>query len=600
MAERRLAPGDVLAGYEVIRPLGAGGMGTVYLARHPRLPRNQALKVLAATLGNDPAFRQRFRREADLAAQLDHPNIVAVQDAGVEHDVMWIAMQYVEGTDASALIRDEGPMSTDRALDIARQVAAGLDYAHEHGMLHRDVKPANILVAPGWERTGRQRVLIGDFGIARSLAESSGLTSTGTMIGTLAYAAPEMLTSERLTPAVDQYALGCTLYELLVGSVVFPRTTQLAIMHAHANDAVPRVSDGRPDLPRDLDDVIARALAKNPADRYPSSQDFVAAATVAAARSGGPADTAGQVRFTKGGPGPTVVPDRGGQTTSPGGADQTTVRRPHDPTAVPAVGDQSTVWHGQDRSTVEHGPAPSPYQQPPYQQPPNQQPPNEQRAVNPTLFGGPPSGPQYPPQQPPGWAGPPAGGQPVAPANKSRKRTPIIAGVVAAIVVAVVLAAVLLWPKRSGDDTAATTTPPVATTATTTETTDTSTTDTSTTGTSTAATPTTPTLADIVGTWSGEVKEGDTSYGDAVLTITAAKPLKATVNYKDRGCVATWTERDRTDTRINITEHSTSGSCTDATAELSVNPDGSLAMYTIFYSPKKGGDVYTGATLNRK
>ena len=282
-----LAAGQVIGGYTVIRPIGAGGMGTVYLVAHPRLPRHQALKVLASALGGDPSFRERFRREADLAARLDHPNIVSVQDAGVDGDVMWIAMQYVDGTDTAAMLRDaDGPLPAGTVVEIIAQVAAALDYAHAKGTLHRDVKPANILVVGAPASDGRgpvdrpaaPRALIGDFGVARLLSETTDLTGTGNMIGTLAYAAPEMFSGAPLTPAVDVYALGCTMYELLCGTTVFPKTDPLAMMSAHALAPVPRITDTRPDLPAALDDVIARALAKRPEDRFASCGELARAA----------------------------------------------------------------------------------------------------------------------------------------------------------------------------------------------------------------------------------------------------------------------------------------------------------------------------------
>uniref|UniRef100_UPI003D8EDBA9 serine/threonine-protein kinase n=1 Tax=Gordonia sp. B7-2 TaxID=3420932 RepID=UPI003D8EDBA9 len=289
----RLAAGDVIAGYTVIRTLGRGGMGTVYLVQHPRLPRNQALKVLASTLGGDPSFRERFRREADLASRLDHPNIVNVQDAGVEDDVMWIAMQYVDGTDTAAMLRDsDGPLQADAVVGIIAQVASALDYAHAQGLLHRDVKPANVLVTAG--HGGTWRALIGDFGVARLMTDSTDLTGTGNMIGTLNYAAPEMFGGAPLTPAVDVYALGCTLYELLAGQPVFTRPDQLGLIGAHAHAPVPRLSEVRPDLPLALDDVIFRALAKRPEDRFRTCTDLAAAASAALHEKPAPTTTMGR------------------------------------------------------------------------------------------------------------------------------------------------------------------------------------------------------------------------------------------------------------------------------------------------------------------
>ncbi|MFT4127856.1 MAG: serine/threonine-protein kinase [Gordonia sp. (in: high G+C Gram-positive bacteria)] len=323
-----LQPGDVLAGYTVVRLLGAGGMGSVYLARHPRLPRNQALKVLAPSLGVDPTLRERFTREAELSAQLDHPNIVTVQDAGASGatgdagesargGLMWIAMQYVDGTDAAKILAERGPLPADRAVGIITQAAAGLDYAHARGMLHRDIKPANLLLTAPPE----ERVLVADFGVARLIGESTRLTGTGMMIGTLAYAAPEMLDGAELTSAIDVYALGCTLYELLTGVVAYPRTDPMAMIHAHLTAPPPRVTERRPDLPAAFDDVIARALAKNPADRYPTC-----GALAAAARAALTSPTAAP---------PTVVPTPAPVQSAP---PPTVMRPPHTWVGPPVTG----------------------------------------------------------------------------------------------------------------------------------------------------------------------------------------------------------------------------------------------------------------------
>ncbi|MGW5523660.1 serine/threonine-protein kinase [Gordonia sp. NPDC003950] len=241
--------------------------------------------MLAAGLGGNPVFRQRFHREADLAARLDHPNIVAVQDAGIDGDAMWIAMQYVDGDDAAKIVRESpGPLPAEPIVDLIGQAASALDHAHAQGTLHRDVKPANILVTPSWaQRAPSRRALLADFGVARLLTESTGLTGTGNVVGTMAYAAPEMFSTDPMTPAVDIYALGCTLFELLAGSTVFPPSDVAAMIRAHAYDPVPRLSARRPDLPVALDGVIARALAKNPEDRYPTAGALAADATAALA-----------------------------------------------------------------------------------------------------------------------------------------------------------------------------------------------------------------------------------------------------------------------------------------------------------------------------
>ena len=271
-----LLPGTELGGYNVIRTLGKGGMARVYLAQHPRLPRQYALKVLSPHLGDDPRFRARFEREAHLAAQLDHPNVVAVHDRGIDNGVMWLAMQYIDGTDAGAWLQanPDGMTPADVA-SIIRQAAAGLDAAHRQGMLHRDIKPGNLLL------TTDGRVLVSDFGIARALDDATNLTDTGTMVATIAYAAPEIISGEHADRRSDVYSLGCTLYELLTGSQVFPRPSQVAVMDAHLQAAPPRATDRRPDLPPAIDNVIEKALSKDPAQRFETCGDLSRAVSAA-------------------------------------------------------------------------------------------------------------------------------------------------------------------------------------------------------------------------------------------------------------------------------------------------------------------------------
>ncbi|MET8871624.1 serine/threonine-protein kinase [Nocardia sp. NPDC004604] len=275
-----LAPGTVFAGYLIERVLGTGGMGTVYVARHPRLPRHDALKVLAQIHSGDDEFRARFIREAELAARLEHPNIVAVHDRGVYDGRLWIAMQFVDGIDAAELIRhDAAELPPERASHIVGSAARGLDAAHRAGLLHRDVKPANILLE---SRPGEpDRVFLSDFGIARAAGQSTALTSVGSVLATLAYAAPEQLMGGVVDQRADVYALGCTLYELLTRTKPFPRKTAVAVMQAHIQDPPPLVTAANPLLPQVIDRVIARALAKNPDDRYPSCGALADAAAAA-------------------------------------------------------------------------------------------------------------------------------------------------------------------------------------------------------------------------------------------------------------------------------------------------------------------------------
>lgn len=268
-----LAPGTIFAGYTIVGLLGTGGMGEVYLVEHPRLPRRDALKVLPATLTGDPEFRDRFAREGDLAAGLWHPHIVGVHDRGEFDGRLWIAMDLVDGADASQLLRDRYPagMPATEASLIVSAIAEALDYAHSRGLLHRDVKPANILLTE--QGAGRNRILLSDFGIARPISDPRGLTATNLTVGTVAYAAPEQLMGDDLDGRTDQYALAATAYHLLTGAPVFQNSNPVGVISQHLTAPPPKISTLRPDL-RDLDEVLAKALSKSPADRYPSCEEF--------------------------------------------------------------------------------------------------------------------------------------------------------------------------------------------------------------------------------------------------------------------------------------------------------------------------------------
>ncbi|OBJ70185.1 serine/threonine-protein kinase [Mycobacterium sp. 1274756.6] len=272
--------GAQVSGYTIERVLGAGGMGTVYLARHPTLPRSVALKVLSAELSADPEFRSRFRREADLAASLDHPNVVRVYTRGEAEDGrLWIAMQFIDGTDAGALV-DDGPISVERALHIIGEVAKALDYAHSRKLLHRDIKPANFLLAG--EPGPHERVLLADFGIARAVEEATRLTATGSMMATVAYASPEAIEGRPLDHRSDLYSLGCALFRMLAGRSPFQDAgTMSAIMMAHLTRPVPPVTSFAPQLPPAINAVLAIAMAKDPAARFDSARQFAEAARAA-------------------------------------------------------------------------------------------------------------------------------------------------------------------------------------------------------------------------------------------------------------------------------------------------------------------------------
>ncbi|MFD3507627.1 serine/threonine-protein kinase [Nocardia sp. NPDC058666] len=273
-----LNPGTIVGGYRIQRILGAGGMGTVYLGKHPSLPRMDALKVLSAELSRDPEFRARFEREANLAAGLDHPNIVSVYNRGDEHNQLWIAMQYVEGTDAAAeLARDPHAMTPLRALRITTEVGKGLDYAHRRGLLHRDVKPANFLLSSN-DDSEEERVLLTDFGVAKSTDDASELTQTGSFLATIAYAPPEQLSGASLDHRADIYSLACAFFKLLTGQNPYPAAQPAMVMMGHLHQPPPLATAVRPGLPPAIDHIFARAMAKNPAERFATCREFTDAA----------------------------------------------------------------------------------------------------------------------------------------------------------------------------------------------------------------------------------------------------------------------------------------------------------------------------------
>ena len=274
MTDSGLPPGSVFAGYQIERVLGVGGMGTVYLARNPSLPRSDALKVLSAELSRDANFRARFVREADVSAGLSHPNIVGIYRRGEADGQLWIAMQFVDGTDAEKALQ-AGTMTPRRAVHIIGEVAKALDYAHQRHVVHRDVKPANFLLSSDGDEG--ERVLLADFGIARALDDAHSLTATGSVMATVTYAAPEALTGAKVDGRADIYGLGCSLFRLMTGRAPYPGKDIAAVMMAHLNQPPPRLSSVRPGLPPALDDVLAKAMAKDPAQRYGTARELAAA-----------------------------------------------------------------------------------------------------------------------------------------------------------------------------------------------------------------------------------------------------------------------------------------------------------------------------------
>src|SRR5438874_5231015 len=267
--------GSELAGYRVESLIGRGGMGVVYLAEHLRLKRKVALKVLAPELLADERFRERFVRESELAASLDHPNVVTVHDAGEQDGLLYIAMRFVEGTDLKTVIERDGPMALDRAASIVSQVASALDAAHAKGLIHRDVKPANILIRP--DPDGSEHAYLTDFGLTKRPDETSGLTKTGQFMGSVDYAAPEQFEGKPLDARTDVYSLACVAYECLTGEVPFRRDQEAAVMCAHLREAPPRPSATRPEVPASADAIVAKGMAKRQEDRYPSAGSFAGA-----------------------------------------------------------------------------------------------------------------------------------------------------------------------------------------------------------------------------------------------------------------------------------------------------------------------------------
>ena len=271
-----LADGQIFAGYSIGRVLGTGGMGEVYLAAHPRLPRHDALKVLGTGVSHDDEYRQRFNREAEMVAMLRHPNIVTIYDRGDFEGQLWIAMEFVDGTDASRLLTDKYPNGIPPA-DVAHivvDIADALDYAHSRGLLHRDIKPANILL--GVSESGDERVMLTDFGVARWIGQSSDLTGADMTVGTVNYAAPEQLKGEQIDGRADQYSLAATAYHLLTGAAPFANSNPAVVIGNHLSAQPPPIGTGHPDLAR-LGPVFARALAKDPSDRFDQCGDFATA-----------------------------------------------------------------------------------------------------------------------------------------------------------------------------------------------------------------------------------------------------------------------------------------------------------------------------------
>ncbi|NNN34657.1 serine/threonine protein kinase [Streptomyces sp. S3(2020)] len=281
--------GRRIAGYRIEREIGRGGMAVVYRARDLRLDRTVALKLLAPELARNDTFRRRFTHESRAAAAIDHPHIVPVFEAGETDGVLYIAMRYVEGSDLRHLLDRQGPLTPAVALRIAAQVASALDAAHEHGLVHRDVKPGNILVARGTDSDHPEHSYLTDFGLTKKSLSLTGFTTVGQFVGTLDYVAPEQISGKPVDGRCDVYGFACVVHEALAGRPPFRRDDDMALLWAHQYDDPPLLTEFRPDLPPDVDAVFARGLAKSPDARYDTCLAFVAA--LRAALPGGHAPT---------------------------------------------------------------------------------------------------------------------------------------------------------------------------------------------------------------------------------------------------------------------------------------------------------------------
>ena len=366
--------GTEFAGYRLNAVISRTNMSVVYTAEHPRLGHAVALKVLAPDLASNDRFRERFVSESRMAAGIRHPNVIPIYDAGPSDGLLYIAMLYVAGADLRAILKERGRLSPDQAVLLLGQAGRGLDAAHRQSLVHRDVKPGNILVERG-EDQDPDHVYLSDFGITKRALTHTGLTSTGQFVGTVDYVAPEQIAGGHVDARADIYSLGCVLYECLVGSVPFVKEYDQAIVYSHQHDATPRASQLRPELGEAIDDVIARATAKNPDDRYPSCRAMMDAAAAAF----GLADSR-PIRVA------TVISDQPAQATP----------QPHPSTPPPSTPPPSTPppstpppayvpWQTPPESQAAATPVPPPPAQPSWSGPPSWQPPPRRGWLTPAL-----------------------------------------------------------------------------------------------------------------------------------------------------------------------------------------------------------------------
>jgi len=274
---RPIEPTAIIAGYRIEEVIGRGGMGVVYRARQLALDREVAIKLIATDRAQDPAFRERFKSESRIAASIEHANVIPVYEAGEDDGLLFIAMRLVDGFDLGQLLTRVGALAPERAARITAQIAGALDAAHARGLVHRDVKPANVLLTVDTP----EHTYLSDFGLARHVGAHSRITRADRWVGTLDYMSPEQIRGEELRSSADIYSLTCLLYHCLTGEPPFARDSEAAMMWAHVSAPPPLATTGHPDLPAEIDEVIACGMAKEPDERFATARDLAHATALA-------------------------------------------------------------------------------------------------------------------------------------------------------------------------------------------------------------------------------------------------------------------------------------------------------------------------------
>jgi non-specific serine/threonine protein kinase len=429
--------GDELAGYRLQGVLGRGGMSVVYEAENPRLGSTVALKVLAPELATNDAFRTRFLKESRIAASLNHPNVIPIYDMGSHEDLLFIAMRYVSGADLRAVLKTHQALEPDQALLLISQAGRALDTAHRHGLVHRDVKPGNILIEHGSDDDDEpDHVYLTDFGISKHAASRSGLTATGEFMGTIDYIAPEQIKSQPTDGRADIYSLGCVLYECLTGRVPFAKDIDAAVIWAHVEEMPTLPSSLQPTLPPGIDQVMGKVLAKDPADRYTTCREFVHATRAALLGTASAVPRTATVLAAS----PAVA-----EPASPAPAEPASPApaEPASPalaeSAGPAPAEPVTPAAASSRDITTPVAAPSRHITPAAAA-------GHDTPLQPTGSGYPPSASASPARErPPGGpppAGPPPGGSPPS-ARPGRRR--LLAGLGALVLVIAVVGGLLIW-----------------------------------------------------------------------------------------------------------------------------------------------------------